>query len=90
MQHTLAARAPKYHVTLDIDRKIRDFAVPEASLQPQGAANGLAQAMSQFMPKFYKLIGCVPSSRLSSDFFAHLCDDYSSDLCASDHVRQCH
>lgn len=53
MQGTLTSRAPKYTVILDLDRKIRDVALPKYAMgaPPQNA--GLAQTMSHFMPINY-------------------------------------
>ncbi|KAH9846704.1 hypothetical protein C2E23DRAFT_872217 [Lenzites betulinus] len=50
---TLTAQAPKYSIILDLDRRIRDMALPRYALgaPPQNA--GLAQTMSHYMPTNY-------------------------------------
>lgn len=54
VQGTLTARAPKYSVILELDRRIRDMPLPKYSYEqpPQGA--GWSQTMSHFMPINYR------------------------------------
>lgn len=54
VEGALTARAPKYSVILNLDRRIRNMELPKYSQgsPPQGAR--LAQTMEHFMPSFYR------------------------------------
>jgi hypothetical protein len=53
-QGTLTARAPKYSVILEVDRKIRDMPLPKYSYEPPPQGAGWSQTMSHFMPITYR------------------------------------
>ena len=50
---TLTAQPPKYSVILELDRRIRDMALPKYAQQPPPHDAGLAQTMSHYMPINY-------------------------------------
>ncbi|EGO26826.1 hypothetical protein SERLADRAFT_355454 [Serpula lacrymans var. lacrymans S7.9] len=54
VKNTLTAKVPKYSVIVELDRKIRDMALPKYAqgVPPTGA--GLADTMSHFMPINYR------------------------------------
>ncbi|OSX56730.1 hypothetical protein POSPLADRAFT_1083705, partial [Postia placenta MAD-698-R-SB12] len=76
VQGTLTSRAPKYTVILDLDRKIRDVALPKYAMgaPPQNA--GLAQTMAHFMPINYLHLTLLYVHRC---FFAQALSDHPTD-----------
>lgn len=54
MECTLPVKPPKYSVILDLDRKIRDFEMPEFTRKPLPENGGLNLVMSHYMPKNYR------------------------------------
>lgn len=67
---TLMSRAPKYSLILELDRKLRDVALPTYSRgsPPKGAS--LGETMKHFMPINYRELSKRP-------FFAHCPRDIS-------------
>lgn len=53
-QGALTARAPKYSVILELDRRIRDMPLPKYSYDPPPQGAGLLQTMSHYMPINYR------------------------------------
>ena len=57
VEGTLVAHTPKYANILDLDRKIRDLALPgysEEASEPKDSFRGLAEVMKHFMPINYR------------------------------------
>ncbi|KAI0672081.1 fungal-specific transcription factor domain-containing protein [Trametes maxima] len=73
---TLTAQAPKYSVILDLDRRIRDMALPKYALGPAPQNAGLAQTMSHYMPTNYLHLTLLYVHRC---FFAQAIVDSPSD-----------
>ncbi|OCH83843.1 hypothetical protein OBBRIDRAFT_892109 [Obba rivulosa] len=54
VQAVEAAQVPKYHVFLELDRKIRDTPLPKYSIDEAPLGAGLNKNMSHFMPLNYR------------------------------------
>ncbi|KAF4603107.1 hypothetical protein EYR38_003512 [Pleurotus pulmonarius] len=76
VQGTLTSRAPKYSIILQLDRKIRDMALPKYSLEPPPQGLGLSQTMQHFMPINYRELTLLYVHRC---FFAHAVSSHPSD-----------
>ena len=48
------SRAPKYSAILELDRKIRDVALPQYAQRPPPAGASLSETMKHFMPINYR------------------------------------
>ncbi|KAF5392776.1 hypothetical protein D9757_001017 [Collybiopsis confluens] len=68
VQGTLTSRAPKYSIILDLDRKVRDMAVPKYAQGPIPESAGLNQTMSHCMPVNYRELTLIYIHRC---FFTH-------------------
>ncbi|RDX52322.1 hypothetical protein OH76DRAFT_207245 [Lentinus brumalis] len=73
---TLTAQAPKYSAILELDRRIRDMALPKYSQGPPPRNAGLSQTMSHYMPINYLHFTLLYVHRC---FFAHALTDHPSD-----------
>ncbi|PCH36758.1 hypothetical protein WOLCODRAFT_127620 [Wolfiporia cocos MD-104 SS10] len=76
VQGTLTARAPKYTVILELDRKLRDVPLPRYAQGPPPPGAGLSQTMSHFMPINYLHLTLLYVHRC---FFAQALTDHPSD-----------
>ena len=54
VQGILTARAPKYSVIVELDRKVRDMTLPEYAIDPPPEKGNLDVTMQHFMPHNYR------------------------------------
>ena len=59
VQATTQARAPKYSVILELDRKIRDMELPKYAIGSRPEGVGLNKTMSHYMPQNYRELGMI-------------------------------
>ncbi|GJE93089.1 fungal-specific transcription factor domain-containing protein [Phanerochaete sordida] len=70
---TLLSRAPKYSAILELDRKIRDVALPPYAQQPPPKGASLSETMKHFMPINYRELTLLYVHRC---FFAQALADH--------------
>ncbi|KAI0708422.1 hypothetical protein C8Q76DRAFT_627233 [Earliella scabrosa] len=73
---TLTAQPPKYSHILDLDRRIRDMALPKYAQGPPPQNAGLSQTMSHYMPTNYLHLTLLYVHRV---FFARALMDHATD-----------
>ena len=62
---TLLSRAPKYSAILELDRRIRDVALPQYAQRPPPKGASLSETMKHFMPINYRELSACPARPLS-------------------------
>ncbi|TFY73407.1 hypothetical protein EWM64_g10605, partial [Hericium alpestre] len=77
----LTARAPKYSVILELDRRVRDMELPRYATEPPPRGAGFDVTMSCYMPVNYR---CLTLVYIHRAFFAQgLCDQPADPLKSS-------
>ena len=54
VQGILTARAPKYSIIVELDRKVRDLELPRYAIDPPVSGCGLNVTMQHYMPTNYR------------------------------------
>ena len=54
VQGILTARAPKYSIIVELDRKVRDLELPRYAVDPPVPGCGLNVTMQHYMPTNYR------------------------------------